>query len=237
MKNKFLTLLCFITVVAFTLTMTGCKKDPQPTPQGKEITLKVKAEGIHVQELKSFNPLQWIYNYNPNVYTLTMRGTQGNVYTYTATIKQLQAGVTVKVLANDTYTINYQSEHSGYISNYLDIIINETKTISTSADLILTAKNDDYLIVVDNQSISARVRNWSTVSGFDNMIPSIDGTFFYAYMNIINDPVTIEYRDGNGTFQKTFQPQISNIYHIVKPSVNGGTGINIIPFTYNEIIW
>ena len=42
---------------------------------------------------------------------------------------------------------------------------------------------------------------------------------------------------GNGTFQKTFQPQLSNIYHIVKPSVNGGTCINIIPFSYNEIIW
>ena len=123
MKNKFLTLLCFA-VVAFTLTMTGCKKDPQPTPQGKEITLKVIAEGIHVQELKSFNPLQWIYNYNPNVYTLTMTGTLGNVYRYSATIKQLQEGVTVKVLANDTYNISYQSEHSGYLSNFLDIVIN-----------------------------------------------------------------------------------------------------------------
>lgn len=231
-KNKIATLL-LIMVVAFTaLTTTSCKKDQDPTPEAKEITVNVTTEGLHIQNLKSFDLNTWQYNYNPNAYELKFTGSKGNVYTYQKKIAELQAGFSVSIIP-DTYTITYVSQHSiaGMIDDKLDIKINETKSITTSSDCQLNAVNDDMLIVLDNNPSTANIY----FAGYGDMqFFTIEGqTYLYAYYDTEGN-VNITY---NSTHDMTIQnAKKGYVYHIVS-TINGNTNIDILPFTETLIGW
>lgn len=238
-KNKFLSLL-LIAVVAFTAMTTGCKKEQQPD-QRKPITIQVKTEGLLINEMKSFDPLTWVYNYNPNSYDLTFAGANGSNYTFTKSVYELQQGFAVSVLP-DTYTITYQTTHlntfENQLSQTLDIVINETKTISTPTDLVLQAQNDDYLVIMDNNVMSAGIMNWNTGNYSSNFFSIGNDSYKWGYYNVEGD-LQIKYQDATSGewFTKTIpDTQKGNIYHIVS-AINGTTGINILPMNYNAIGW
>jgi hypothetical protein len=237
-KNKFITLL--LLVAAFTpLTFTGCNKDPQPD-QRKPITVQVKTEGLLIQEMKSFDPSQWTYNYNPNSYTLTFAGANGTNYTFTKSVYELQQGFAVSILP-DTYTITYatvhQNTYENQLSQTLDITINETKTISTPTDLILQAQNDDYLVILDNNCQNAGTYNWNTGS-YSYFFSIGNDTYKWGYYNVEGDLI-IKYMDATSGewFTKTIPNATKgNIYHIVS-AINGTSTVNITPMSYNMIGW
>ena len=241
MKNftKLKAFLLIVAVAVLSITFTNCKKDePQKTP----VTIQVKTEGLLINEMKSFNPDVWVYNYNPNSYTLTFAGSNGSNYTYTKSIQELQQGFEVSVMP-DTYTITYTTIHTAItgnapLDNVLDIVINETKAITTPTDLVLTAQNDDYMVVFESSLGNPVIwyynpnnQTTNNLNFFNSPEPN-NQTYKYMYWNEEGD-ITINY----GGMQKTIENATKgNIYHIVS-AINGTTTVNILPMNYNMIGW
>ena len=204
-------------------------------------------QGIQVQPLtKSWSINDWIFNYNPNQYELKFTGTHNNVYTYSKSIAELQTGFAITVLP-DTYTVTYLTQHQGTttenpLSQTLDISINDTKAINTITPVILTANNNDYLIIVDvNELQQSQIMcsgNWFQMF----VSPDPNKSYKYAYSNVVGDIdiryTFFNYTSGqNQTLTKTLlNAQLNNIYHMLS-SFNGSTTINILPFDYNVIGW
>ena len=222
--------------------LTSCEKDKLPD---KPITVQVQTQGLIVKPLtKSFSVDEWVFNYNPNQYELKFTGTHGNTYTYNKSIAELQTGFPITVLP-DNYNVTYQSKHTGVtetnlLSNTLDIKINDIKNINTITPVVLTANNDDYLIVVDiNDMNNAQIMQngiWESMFTVPNDI------YRYAYLNQLQD-LDIRYtyystvENGNRTVNKTLtNPQLNNIYHMLS-TFNGESNINILPFNYNVVGW
>ena len=221
--------------------ITSCKKEPQPQPQGKEITVNVSTQGLIEKPLtKSFDLSTWQYNYNPNAYELKFTGIN-NTYTFLKSIQELQSGFEVSIMP-DNYIITYVTKHdmsTGYspVDDKLDICINQTKSIATSQDLTLEANNDDYLIIVDNGSTNVAYWNEVQMSSKD-FFPSPDPNqnYKYAYLNVEGN-IQINYRL-NGENQSKIIPNAkkNTVYHIVT-AANGTSTINILPFDYITIGW
>lgn len=239
-KTRLLTtILLALYLIGGILLFTSCERDKLPD---KPITVQVQTQGLIIKPLtKSFNPTDWIFNYNPNQYELKFTGTHGNVYTYQKSISELQTGFPITILP-DTYLVTYESQHIGQtttntLSIYLDIGINISKNVSTNAPVILTANHKDYLIVVDiNEMNNAQIMQngqWESMFTIPNQ------TYRYAYMNQLQD-LDIRYtyyNSGWQTVQKVLpNPQLNNIYHMLS-SVNGNTNIEILPFNYNIVGW
>jgi|GEM_PF-3208271 len=238
--NKLKAFLLIVAVAVLTMTFTSCDKDKQQD-QRTPITVQVKTDGLLVKEMKSFDPSTWVYNYNPNSYTLTFAGSNGTNYTYQKTIAELQAGFSVSILP-DTYIITYTSQHTTTAINapldeFLDIVISENKNITTPTDLTLQAQNDDFLVVMDNGATQASSWIFNPLNGTNNntYFYTFDN-FKYAYYNIEGNLI-IQYQINGEWLEKTI-PNCTkgNVYHIVS-SVNGGTNINITPMNYNLIGW
>lgn len=238
-SKQLISVLIMSLFVVMTMLNTGCKKDNDPgTPPGKMLSINVQTEGLIVREMtKSFDLSKWTYNYNPNVYELKFTGVN-NTYTFNKSIQELKNGFNVNILP-DVYVITYTSIHTtdnaGVMDNKLDITINETKNISTNTDLTLTANNDDYLVVMDNEPkfLNGHFPGNPNPGSFYN---SPDLTYKFMYCNIEGD-MTITYQDKLGyDIEKVLNVKKNNIYHIVN-GVNGQTNINILPFNYSVVGW
>jgi hypothetical protein len=229
-----------VAIVATLFLFTGCKKENNDP--SNLITVNVSTTGLIVKPItKSFDPLTWVYLYNPNSYELVLTG-QYHTYTFSKSIQELQTGFAISV-APDTYTVTYLTGHNGFsisapLSNELDISINESQTITnTSTSMVLAGHNEDFLIVVDIPD-ATNVMYEISYSVFKNFFPSND--FFYSYYNVegqANIKYMLYVNGTNTTFNKTI-PNVSkgNIYHCVL-NINGGVTINIESMLYNSIGW
>lgn len=222
-----------IGLMAIALFFASCKKDPQPQ---KPISVQVKTEGLLIREMKSFDVNTWTYNYNPNAYELKFTSNH-NTYKFSKTIQELNAGFNITVLP-DTYSITYESEHNPFqgLSRELDIKIDQTKTI-TSTELQLTAKPQDFLIVLDNNCTLPSAKMVNNVDWQFHQSTDHNNNYYYDYYNLEGD-VLIRYTDSKGLGILKTIPNATNgnIYHIVS-SVDGTGQITIEPFTYNLIGW
>jgi hypothetical protein len=199
-------------------------------------------DGLIKHEMtKSFSPDTWVFNYNPNPHDIIFTGTSGNVYTYSKSITELQAGFTITVLP-DNYTVTYESEHIGvssdnHLSTTLDIGINQTVDLTIPTSITLTANHKDYLVVMDFTSLHSAYIKENTE--YCQMFSVANQNFKYAYYNQLRD-LEIKYNltGGSTDFITNYlnNPQLNNIYHIVQ-AVDGTTTINIMPFSYNTIGW
>ncbi|MFZ4799853.1 MAG: hypothetical protein ACOYMA_20340 [Bacteroidia bacterium] len=235
-------------LVAIMLFFTSCEKAPQQAQQSKMLHVKVQTEGLIVKPLnKSWNINDWTFVYNPNSYVLKFEGVN-NTYEFSKTIQQLQQGFEVQIMP-DNYTITYTSIHNGMganneLSDNLDIQINESQAITNNDPITLVGHHNDYLVIMDvNYLQSAMIKNPFTNLWAYELYSSPDPSKNYKYMYgenvgnldlkyVVNDPIT-----GTQTKYNTIQnTEKNNIYHIVS-SVNGGTSINILPFSYNMIGW
>lgn len=233
-KNKFLSLLLFA-VVALSVAFTGCKKDE---PQKAPITVKVQTEGLKVSDLKSFDLSTWQYNYNQNQYELTFTGSQGNTYVFNKSIAEMAAGFEIVIQA-DNYTIEYEALHTpttnAPLDNVIDIVINENQTITSNLNVVLHASNDDFLIIMDNNTQGAYltygVNQFATF--FD--APNSD-TFKYAYYNQ-EGQVIIQFINELGQTDYLTIPnaQKNKVYHVIN-GVNGQISLEITDFDYEIIL-
>jgi hypothetical protein len=156
------------------------------------ITVEVVTEGlIQSQMTKNFSPDTWVYSYNPNQFVLTFTGTH-TTYTYNKSIAELQSGFNITVLP-DNYEITYQTITTGSgvnapLTNQLDIVIDETETVSNGTPITLEANHDDYLVVLDFPVTSPPAilnplsGNWNS-----QFYVMPDNSFYYAYYNIEGD--------------------------------------------------
>ena len=231
--NKLLPLLCLIMVVAF----TGCKKEPQPTQDGKEITIMVKTSGLIERPMtKSFDINTWTYNYNPKQYELKFVSAN-KTYVFLKNIEELRQGFPVSLVSGN-YEITYTSVHTPTtqdrpIDNFLDITIRETKNISSTSDLInLQAKPDDYLIVVQNGSENAYYNH--AVDGRKYFFNG--NNYKYGYLNIEGDLTIMCISPQQNLTEKTINCVKGNVYHIVT-GINGNSNISVLPMNYNIIAW
>ena len=245
-QSKIITLLLLVAALTIT-SITSCKKDVQPD-QTKPITIMVKTEGLHIEQMKSFDLSQWQYQYNPNSYELRFEGSKGKIFTFQKTIQELKAGFAVSVLP-DSYTITYTTLHGATatanapLDNVLDIVISESKNITTLTDLILQAQNDDFLVIMDNNSTNANISYYNPLNNTTNNLYFFNSpdpqnqTYKYMYWNREGD-FNINYRDvNNDPKEKTIiNAKKGNVYHIVS-AVNGNNGINITGMNYNMIGW
>jgi len=229
------TLLAMAIIITIAGLLTSCQKDVQPQ---QPLTVKVMTEGLIIKEMtKSFDLSQWVYNYNSKQYVLTFQGNE-HTYTFTKSIAELQQGFNISVLP-DNYTITYKSLHTTNLNfapldNELDIYINQTANIVNNSTITLNAKNDDFLIVIDNGCLDAWIWNSITSSNV-NFIEG--GGFKYGYMQDEGN-VNITYKNSSGVNESRTIPNClkGNVYHIIS-NVNGTTNINIENMTYNKIVW
>jgi len=230
MKKLLLSLLLIIPLI-----FMSCEKEKVTD---KLVNIKVQTEGLMVHEMKSFDINTWIWNYNPNQYTMTMTGQQtGQVYTFEKSITELQNGFSINILP-DTYTITYISTHqpeSGNLSTTLDITINETKTInSTSQTLSLNATNEDYLIIFDVSFLIQGVyfSNGQTAPFFNN-----SNDFYWGYNNQIGGDYTFYYITTNGNQVPVTIPNVQKgkVYHIIS-NIGGDISVSIEQMTEEYII-
>lgn len=244
MFSKALKILTLVTLALYfagaVFFFSSCERDKLPD---KPITVQVQTQGLIIQPLtKSFSVDEWIFNYNPNQYELKFTGEKGNVYTYQKSITELQNGFPITVMP-DNYSVTYESLHNQTVNapldDKLDISINEIKNINTVTPVILNANNDDYLVILDNNSITAII--WNQINGepayFYNSPEPDNQSYKYMYCNIEGD-VSISYKGSDNIYKTKIIPNATknNIYHIVG-TFNGETNINILPFKYNVIGW
>lgn len=226
----------------------------RPNNNEKLITLNVKARGVNISQMKSADINTWVYNYNPNPTNLHFVGENtGKKYDISTTISNLlTTGVAISVVP-DTYTITYKTEHYTPnddpikyfpISNIVDIDINEQKILSTSGNLVLNAKYDDALIIIDDLNYiptstpyykAPYIKYDGTNRYFFKKYtdPDNNDTYQYSfgYYNI-EEPLSIYYETGDVVIELDVEK--GNIYHIVS-SASGNATITMQDMNYNVI--
>ena len=221
-------------LLIFAIGLTSCDKQPI---QREMITQELKLTNIYTMPMtKSFNPTEWVYEYNtePALITFTSVDNPNETVTRLVTIEQLMQGITVTIYEG-TYNITYQTVHSELYFTQLDIKIDMKNVIVNGAPIALEATYDDYLLIIDLPDVlsvySENCENYE-LKFTKNQAMNV----WYAYSNINNPVYVIAIRFNDGT-TKTFtlvNMILGQIYWYTSP-IEHNTTITFPNWTINKI--